>query len=221
MARTMRRRGFGRRRQRRPVDWVTTFQGYNLEAGPVTNPPATIQQWILYAHADIQNIGGDDWSFGLPQYDGIVERIRGHVTCWHSPATSWWSTLTGVSHIKARIEVCEVITAQSSTAFPPAISSTAYAGSSTFFQPVSGNVEFMWEHTFNFLAQSAWGSLEIDPSSYIQREEVDIRVKRKIEKNQALVLTWGQIGRNYAGDPVVFPDWITDWELRTLVSQVR
>jgi len=217
MRRSFRRRG---RAARRPVDWCTTFQGYNIAAGPVTNPPATFQQWVLYAHADIQNLGGDDWSFGIPAYDGICERIRGHVSCWHSAATSWWSTLTGVSSIKARIEVCEVITATGPTTFPPPISNTSYSGATTLFHPVGGNVEFMWEHTFTFLAQSAWGQLTIDPALYIQRAEVDVKVKRKIEKNQAVVLTWAQIGRNFAGDPVVFPDWITDWELRCLVSQV-
>jgi len=216
MARSFRRGARGRR-TRRPVDWVTTFQGYNRNDGPVTSPSSNIDHWILYAHGDVQNIGGLDWSYALPQYDGIIERVRGEVMCWIMPDTSWWNTLTGILLVKFRLEVMSLQLTGGAANFP-AQPTVPYASSATVFTPVGGNVEFMWEKTFTFIAESSWGDLVIDPALYIQREDVDVRVKRKLEQNQGLVLTVASRGYDYAGNVIAFPDVVTDWELRTLVS---
>lgn len=209
-----------RKRSRRPVDWVTSFAGYNLREPPVVTPRnSTPDSYVLFANGtDVVNINADDWSYSQPQYDVTVERIKGHLECWLSPATQWWSTLTGRASLKARIEVIDFQVGLA--AFPPNAPQQRYTADS-FFQPPAGNVEFMWEETFTFIAQSSWGSLTVDPSMYVQRVPVDVRVRRRIDKGSALVLTIGYIGINYAGSEVAFPDAYVDWELRTLVAQRR
>lgn len=220
MARSMVRRGRSRR-PRRPVDWVTTFGGYNQQLGPVSMQNDSFDQWVLYAHGDIQNIGGDDWSYGLPQYDGIIERVRGHVECWVAPDTSWWSTLTGICRVKFRLEKCQAVVSGGTATFPPQTVSNPYTSAATLFTPVGGNIEFLWEENFLFIAEAQWGSITVDPSTYVQKADFDVRVKRKMEQNDMLVLTVSVIGRNYDGEYLEFPLVWVDWEARTLVSQKR
>jgi len=216
MARPTRRRAPRGRSPRKAVDWVTDFQTYNLAAGPIVLPPNSIDSWRLFFNLDVLNPGAfDSLGFNRPQFARTVERVRGFVHCWILPDTSWWNTLTGMCYVKFRLEVVQMpplMTGANASPFTP------YIGSDQVFEPSGGNVSYLWEHTFTFLAESAWGSLVIDPALYIQREEVDVRVKRRIEPNEALVMTTSTIGRDYAGAEIEFPDVVADFELRTLVS---
>jgi len=217
MARPTRRRPQRGRSPRRPVDWVTDFQTYNLDAGPVILPPNSVDSWRLFTNLDVTNPDAlDALGFSRPQFARTVERVRGFVHCWILPDTSWWNTLTGMCYVKFRLEVVQAPPTMTGLSNPQPF--TPYIGPEGLFTPSGGNAGFLWEKTFTFLAESAWGSLVIDPALYIQREEVDVRVRRRIEPNEVLVMTTSTIGRTYAGAELEFPDVVADFELRTLVS---
>lgn len=213
------RRGGSRfRRARRPVDWVTSFAGYNLGQPPAITPPnLNPSSYGLYANGtDVSNVDVGDWSYGQPQYDATVERVRGTLWAWISPNTSWWASQTGRGCIKARIEVVDWAPIGSVWPVQP---HDRYQSPQALSVPFSGNVEFMWEHTFLFISSTSWGDLVVDPSNYVQKVDIDVRVRRKVDKGQILALTIGYWSMDYGGDDQAWPDAYVDWELRTLVSQ--
>jgi len=84
---------------------------------------------------------------------------------------------------------------------------------------VSGNDDYMWEHVEIFVAQSSWGEIEVDPTTYVRRVDVDLRVKRKLQHGDALVLALqAGPGLDYSGATEAFPDMAVDARLRVLLS---
>lgn len=205
-------------KQRKPLDWVTTFSGYNLEAAPLLSvcnfPP---DSFPLTGWADILDSAGGDGvlrQHQFPQLEQTVTRVRGSVFCWISPADSWWDTLTGIAYMKVRIVKMKQFMS------PAVVDVLPQEDIATLFNPQAGNVEFLWEHTEQFLAQSAWGSLVVDPSNYVKKIDVDVTVKRRLQRNELLAIQFQYIGKNFSGDPLAFPDGFFDWEVRTLLQTI-
>jgi len=217
MARASRSRTRRSSSTKRPLDWVTGPSTYNMYLPPaILNVNSGPDAFNLTAWPDLIGTGA---AFGDPDMNSItpwleqtVVRVRGEIWAWILPTTAWWSTLTGRAAIKARI----VKGLQPTDSGPNA----GVVETQQPFSPRGGNVEFLWEKTFIFIAQSSWGDLTVDPASYVQKVEVDVRVQRRLQRNECLMLQFDYIGIDYSGDLEAFPDAAVDFELRTLLRTI-
>jgi len=219
VARRMRFRG-GRRR-RRPLDWVTTIGCYSWDVPPILLPDGTGTVQALTYYRDLTATAGQiaDGPAALNaryfEFETTSLRVVGSVFAWILPDTSWWNTLTGRTALHFRIVKLKQfvfgIGGSGATTVAPNVADLQLA--------TAGQDDFLYERTEHFLAQSAWGSLEIDPTMYVHRFDIDVGVKRRLEKGEVLAvhMQYGP-GRDYAGDDEVFPDLAVDMRLRTLLA---
>lgn len=175
---------------------------------PISGNPDIISAFAL---GGMPNSGSTTFS---PWLEQTCVRIRGNLWCWILPDTSWWNTLTGLALIKFRVGVMKQFV--SSTFVSPVVSTNI----AELYGPEAGNTSFMWEETVDFLAESAWGSLVVDPSLYVRKIPVDIKVQRRLERDEVIALGWHYIGLDYEGEPVAFPDAAINFELRALMRTI-
>jgi len=220
VARTRRRFSGKRRGPRRPVDWVTSLGGYSLGLEPILVPDGSVNVQVLANHRDVQMTNLDaaapaEGGFRYFENDYVVERVVGSIWCWILPASSWWDTLTGRTQLITRIGVTKQF-------IPPGSGSdviTPIPYVADFRTVAAGNDDFMWEGVELFVAQSAWGDMQVDPTMYVRRMDVDIRVKRKLQHGDALYLAFqAGPGLDYSGAETAFPDMACDPRLRVLLS---
>jgi len=213
-----RRRGFrrGGGRRKRPVDWVTTPGAWDWGLPPILIPDGSLTTIPLTCHADLIDPTGTPAveqpslaaQYRIPQLEQTCVRVVGAIWFWILPTTAWWDTLTGVTHLIARITVEKQVVGLTS-----AIPSTA-----DITGVRAGNVNYMHEEVHQFVAQAAWGDMVVDPTMYVHEMKVDTSVQRRLRQNDvvALELQYGP-GLDYAGDAEAFPDLAVNVRLRTLV----
>lgn len=197
------------------MDWVTSEAGYGMTLPPVLLPCNSIpDEYALTGWLDLLDEDADipQPRYQFPQLEQTVIRIVGKVWCWLLPTDSWWDTLTGRACIKTRFTVGSQF--MGSAVVVPDVSTPSY------FTPMSGNDDIMWEDTQLFVAQSAWGDLTVDPTKYIREVPIDITVKRRIEHGKLLKIGFHYIGIDYSGEPIAFPDAAIDMELRVLLKTI-
>jgi len=213
------RRKFGRR-PKKPTDWITTLGGYGLNVEPLAFPDNTINLTTLVSNRDV-TLPLDALTRLAEQpsryyeFELTVIRIVGKIFCWVAPSTNWWETLTGRTQAIFRLVQTKI--------FIPGVGgqdvmpSVQYLGD--LRHSTSGSDDFMWEDVQLFIAQSAWGDLTVDPSLYVREIPVDCRVKRRLQKGDALAVycQWGP-GIDYGGELEVFPDLFVDYRLRVLTT---
>lgn len=230
MPRGSRRRTSGRRTRRaRPLDWVCTQTAYDLRLPAVLQTCNTGNDWIAvsgnpdvigaFSDNDAQSTGASTW---MPWLEQTCVRIVGTAWAWILPTSSWWDTLTGYAYCKMRVQVLKQIVSGDPTpgGLGTIISPIALANQGSLFSPEAGNQSFMWEETVDFLAQSAWGDMVVDPSLFVRKVPIDIRVQRRLEKDEIIAFGWDYIGLDYAGEPVAFPDLAINFQLRALMRTI-
>jgi len=204
-----------RRSRPRPLDWVTSEAGYGMTLPPILLPCNSIpDEYALTGWVDLLDEDADipQPRYQFPQLEQTVIRIVGKVWMWILPADSWWDTLTGRAAAKVRFSVGPQFIG--SAVVVPDVNTPSY------FTPQAGNMDIMWENTQVFIAQSAWGDIQVDPAMYVREIPIDITVKRRISHSDLLKVGFHYIGVDYAGAAEAFPDMAIDMELRVLLKTI-
>lgn len=230
MRKGRRRRFGGSSRRARPLDWVCTQTAYDLRLPAILQTVNTGNDWIpisgnpdvigAFADAAASNEATGNTTF-VPWLEQTCVRIKGTAWCWILPDTSWWNTLTGYAYIKFRVQVQkQLVSGDVTGGGASAISPIVIENSTTLYSPEAGNQSFMWEETVDFLAESSWGSLVVDPSLYVRKVPIDIKVQRRLERDEVIAFGWDYIGIDYNGDPVAFPDAAINFQIRALMRTI-
>lgn len=238
MARSFRRRrSFGGRRKR-PIDWVTTQEGWDLTSPPYVLDPGTIgignytpgdqSIAILTAHQDIV---GANQQPSMPQLEQTVVAVRGVITFGFPPFTpQQMPTVNMHLHLDLRIATAM----QTPDAFFTTDLSVASAGVGGSYYDMStdyvANDSFMWhEHYECVVSNSFWTESPGAPGDwrFPVRVPVNVAVQRRLQQREVLVLIMQLSASSVVGlgGVLVANNWadLRVWvnpQLRTLVRTI-